>query len=375
MSSLYPGSYQLVPMKYNGKPSQTLIDEAFKGNGQWVAQQKYDGALYMLEKIDNDHIYLFARTKSRKTGELVEKSANVPHIVEWAKSLPNDTVLIGEIYVPGGKSNSVTKIMGCTPQNAIARQKSTDYGGFIHYYIFDCIRFDGVDLCNTGFVSRFKKFQDWFYTQDVNVYIAQAFVYTDNFEETLYKILANGGEGMVFKKADAIYEPGKRPTRTYFKMKQHLDSLDFICIGLEDPVQKYTGKEIETWQYWTQRSEQDQNGAYQWHDYCGYHYKDYQQNPHLWMPVTKPWFFGWKNAMTLGLYKDGKIVEIGRVASGLTDAIREDMAINSNNYIDHVVEVECMSTTKDGALRHPVFVRMRDDKAPEDCKYEEVFNV
>ena len=60
METLYPGSYQLEPMKYNGKPSQALIDEAFKGNGQWVAQQKYDGALYMLEKIDDDHIFLFA---------------------------------------------------------------------------------------------------------------------------------------------------------------------------------------------------------------------------------------------------------------------------------------------------------------------------
>ena len=126
----------------------------------------------------------------------------------------------------------------------------------------------------------------------------------------LHNILADGGEGMVFKKFDAIYEPGKRPTRTYFKMKEHMDSLDLVCIGLEDPVRKYTGKEIETWQYWIQRGEQDQNGAYQWHDFYGYHYKDYQYNPHLWEPVTKPWFFGWKNAMTLGLYKDGELTDI-----------------------------------------------------------------
>lgn len=375
MSELYPGSYQLDPMKYNGKPSQALIDEAFKGNGQWVAQQKYDGALYMLEKIDNDHIYLFARTKSRKTGELVEKSANVPHIVEWAKSLPDDTVLLGEIYVPGGKSNDVTKIMGCTPQNAIARQKGQGYGGFIHYYVFDTIRFDGINLCNTGFVARFKKFQDWFYKQDISVYVEMAHVYTENFEQVLHDILSNDGEGMVFKKVDAVYEPGKRPTRTYFKMKQHMDSLDLVCIGLEDPVRIYTGKEIETWQYWIERGEYDRNGAYQWIPCYGYYYKEYQSNPHIYQPVTKPWYYGWKNAMTLGLYKDGKLVEIGRVASGLTDAIREDMANNPDNYIGHVVEVECMSTTKDGALRHPVFVRMRDDKAPEDCKYEEVFNV
>ena len=78
--------------------------------------------------------------------------------------------------------------------------------------------------------------------------------------------------------------------------------------------------------------------------------------------------------MTLGLYKDGELVEVGRVASGFTDAIREDMAQNPDNYIDHVVECEAMSTTKDGALRHPVFIRMREDKDPEDCKYEEIFS-
>ena len=375
MDTLYPGSYQLEPMKYNGKPSQALIDEAFRGNGKWVAQQKYDGALYMLEKIDNDHIYLFARTKSRKTGELVEKSANVPHIIQWAKNLPDDTVLLGEIYVPGGKSNNVTSIMGCTPINAQNRQyKSEAYGGPIHYYVFDCIRFNGINFVNTGFVNRFKKFQDWFKEQDeIPIWVELAHVYDQNFEAVLQNVFNNGGEGLVFKKFDAVYEPGKRPTKTYFKMKEHLDSVDLICIGLEDPVRKYTGKEIEIWQYWIQRGEQDQNGAYQWHDFYGYHYKDYQQNPHLWEPVTKPWFFGWKNAMTLGLYKAGELVEVGRVASGFTDAMREDMAQNPDKYLNHVVECEAMSTTKDGALRHPVFIRMRDDKNPEDCKYEEVF--
>ncbi len=373
--TLYEGSHQIPPMKYNGKPSQALIDEAFKGNGQWIAQQKYDGALYMLEKIDNDHIYLFARTKSRKTGELVEKSANVPHIIQWAKNLPDDTVLLGEIYVPGGKSNNVTSIMGCTPINAQNRQyKSEAYGGPIHYYVFDCIRFNGINFVNTGFVNRFKKFQDWFKEQDeIPIWVELAHVYDQNFEAVLQNVFNNGGEGLVFKKFDAVYEPGKRPTKTYFKMKEHLDSVDLICIGLEDPVRKYTGKEIEIWQYWIQRGEQDQNGAYQWHDFYGYHYKDYQQNPHLWEPVTKPWFFGWKNAMTLGLYKAGELVEVGRVASGFTDAMREDMAQNPDKYLNHVVECEAMSTTKDRALRHPVFVRIRNDKNPEDCKYEEVF--
>lgn len=376
MSTLYPNSYQYELMKYNGHPAQSLVTEAFKGNGTWVAQQKYDGALYMLEKIDDNHIYLFARTKSKKTGELVEKSANVPHIIEWAKSLPNDTILLGEIYVPGGKSNDVTKIMGCLPARAISRQFDSDEFEPVHYYVFDCIRWNGYNFINTGFVARFKHFQDWYKTNKINGYVEQAHVYTDNFEQVLHDIFAEGGEGLVFKRFDAIYEPGKRPTRTYFKMKEHLDSIDLVCIGLEDPIRKYSGKELETWRYWIERGEKDQNGAFQWYptEERSY-YNDYKINPHIYMPVTKPWYYGWKNSMVLGLYKDGELVEVGKVASGLTDTIRKDMSENPDNYIGQVVEVEAMSTTKDGALRHPVFIRMRDDKDPQDCKYEGVFNV
>ena len=129
-------------------------------------------------------------------------------------------------------------------------------------------------------------------------------------------------------------------------MKEHLDSIDLVCIGLEDPVYLYAGKEADTWPY-----------------------KDSEGNL-----ITKPAYFGWKNAITLGAYKDGKIIEVGRVASGLTDVIREDMTNNPNNYLNHVIKVEAMSTTKDGALRHPVFVQVRKDKAPEDCLWEEIFN-
>jgi ATP-dependent DNA ligase len=143
-------------MRYHNKLADSVVDAAF-ASGDWVAQEKIDGAWYMLEKIDDEHIYLFGRTKSKKTGELTEKSENVPHIIKWAKQLPDETVLIGEIFVPGGKSNDVTKIMGCTAANAIKRQTQTDeFGGLIHYYVFDCIRYDGIDLTSIGFIDRWN---------------------------------------------------------------------------------------------------------------------------------------------------------------------------------------------------------------------------
>lgn len=346
--TLYPGSIQTPPMRYSNKPSDSQVLASWE-SGEWVAQPKIDGAWYQLEKTSNGEIYLFGRTVSKKTGEYTEKIGNVPHIESWATYLPNGTILIGEIHVPGGKSNDVTKIMGCTAANAYKRQfESDEYGGPIHYYIFDCIRYNGVDLCSTPFIERYdyylqKELGELFSNQD---YIELAPLYKRNFEKRLQEIFANGGEGMVFKRKDCLYRPDKRTSalKESYKYKEHLDSIDLVCMELLDPVKEYTGKELETWPY-------------------------YEDN----IPVTKPYYYGWKNAMRLGAYKDGQLVEVGRVASGLTDELRQDMAEHPENYLNKTIEVECMSTTKDGALRHPVFKQVREDKDPQDCLYDEIF--
>ena len=374
MSELYPGSKQIPLMKYNGHPAQSIVDKAFNWI-QYIKKKKKDGALYMLEKIDADHIYLFARTVSRKTGELVEKSANVPHIIEWAKYLPNNTIILGEIYIPGGHSNDVTKIMGCTPQNACKRQYQTnEYGGPLHYYMFDCLYFENEDLTNKGFIERFTILQKYCMSYGLNEYIELATTYTKNFDIILKEIFSRGGEGMVFKKRDAIYEPGKRPTQTYFKVKEHIDSLDLICIGLEEPTRTYSGKEIEVWPYWIEKKYIDDNGTWHWGDAQRNCYKDWLQDNSSFEPVTKPWLKGWKNAITLGVYKDGELISVGRVASGLTDEIREDMSLNPDKYLNHVVQVSCMSVNKkDFTIRHCVFEQIREDKNIDECTVNSVF--
>lgn len=375
MSELYPNSKQIPLMKYNGHPAQSIVDKAFNGV-DYVAQEKKDGALYMLEKIDADHIYLFARTVSRKTGELVEKSENVPHIIEWAKSLPDETIVLGEIYIPGGHSNDVTKIMGCTPKNAQERQyKSTLYGGPIHYYIFDCLYFEGEDLTNVGFLDRFSILRKHVMGYGLTEYIELAQIFSKDFDIILKNIFDNGGEGMVFKKKDAIYEPGKRPTQTYFKVKEHIDSLDLICIGLEEPTRTYSGKEIEVWPYWIEKKYIDDNGTWHWEDAQRNCYEDWLQDNTSFEPVTKPWLKGWKNSIKLGLLDDnGSYVEVGHVASGITDEMRADMAENPDKYLNHVVQVSCMSINKkDFTIRHCVFERMREDKNVDECNIQTVF--
>ena len=377
MSELYPGSHQIPAMRYHNKLSDAKVDAAMT-NGEWCLQEKKDGCFYQLEKIDNDHIYLFSRTKSKKTGELAEKGANVPHIIEWARRfLPDDTILLGEIYIPGGHSNDVTSVMGCLPKNAIARQEASDW---VHYYIFDCIYYNGNNLCDNTLETRVGYYLEYelcdcflnekyiemttTYTLGENVNIG---IGCTSFQEKLNEIFAAGGEGAVFKRLDSVYEPDKRPM-TCFKMKEHVDSVDLVVMELLNPVKEYTGKELNTWPYWYDTKLQEEFYVTE-NAIKGVIESD------RFYPVTKHYFFRWKNGMRLGAYKDGKLVEVGRVASGLTDEMREDMAEHPENYIGKVVQISCMSLNKkDHTVRHPVFECMRPDKDENDCLLDEIFS-
>ena len=119
---------------------------------EYFATEKIDGYWYQFEKTENNN-YLFSRNISAVTGQLTEKSNNVPHIAEAFSELPPNTIIIGEIFVPGGTSKNVTRIMGCLPEEALKRQKEE---GLIHFYLHDIIYYNGVDLMLYGAYTRYK---------------------------------------------------------------------------------------------------------------------------------------------------------------------------------------------------------------------------
>ena len=378
---LYPGAENLMiqPMLiHKGSDSQL---KAADQSGEYFAQIKKDGALYMFVKGTNGQTYLFGRTISKKTGLLTEKSENIPHIISVLERVPNETVLLGEIYYPGKTSKDVTSIMGCLPKKAIDRQLGSY--GLIHYYIYDCLFFNGTNLLNYDNWTRYQvikkiyekyKFstaytiktynQDWEFTNEEpqTSTIELAVSIEQDIYPAIGKALAAGEEGLVFKKKTGLYEPGKRPT-TMLKAKQ-VDYIDAVIIGFKDPTPQYTGKEIETWEYWVGTDD---------HEFrlpIGSHYG----NPCA-IPVTKHYYYGWKNAIEIGAYDEkGNIHSIGTIASGLTDSIRQGMAEYTEKYLHKVVEIQCMmKDNKEKTLRHGFFLRIRDDKNETECKISDFF--
>ena len=361
VEKLYPGAGELMlepQLIHKSTDAQLRATD----DGTWFAQLKKDGALYMFVKGSNYENYLFGRTVSKKTGLLTEKSANVPHIIEAFHDLPAETILLGEIYYPGKTSKDVTSIMGCLAPKAIERQNGT-YGP-IHYYVYDILSYNGVSLLPYDNWSRYQVLQAvWKRHIIPNSVIPWTVELAKAIEEDIYHeigiALAAGEEGMVVKKKTALYEPGKRPM-TMLKAKQ-IDNVDVVIMGFKDPVKEYTGKEIETWQYW------NKGGNF----VTGFYYNDPEA-----IPVTKHFYYGWKNAIEIGAFDDeGNLYSIGTIASGLTDYMREDMSLHPENYINKVCEIQCMmKDNKEFTLRHGFFLRMREDKNPEECKLSDIFN-
>lgn len=372
IKELYPEVEEmLIPPMLIHKGTDSQLKNC--DNGEWFAQLKKDGVLAIFYKTEH-YSYLFTRTISKKTGLPVEKSANVPHIIEAFHEIPPYTIIIGELYYPGKTSKDCTSVLGCLPQKAIERQNGA-YGP-IHYYIYDCLEYNGISLLKYDNWTRYQVLQaiwkkhiplfEW--TEGENTikafykYLELAAAVDTKIYASIGKALAAGEEGMVVKKKTALYEPGKRPA-TMLKAKQ-VDYIDAFIIGFEDPTIEYSGKEIESWQYWV-------NGYDGSHLPIGCHYEE-----DIAVPVTKHHYYGWKNAIRLGAYNSkGEVEDIGTIASGLTDELRKDFAENPDKYFNRVVSIQCMSKdNKEKTLRHGFFVKFHDEKQAKDCKLEDIFS-
>jgi len=357
---------EMMPMKYWSLPAKASEGQKEKlkkavRSDNYYAVLKKDGAWYRFIKGDGE-LLLQSRTISKKTDKYVEKQDNVPHIMADLNNLmPDNTVVIGEIYLPNNTniSSDVISIMGCLPQKAQERQKEIK----LHYYIFDILMYDGMDVHLQPATRRIELLQK-ISKNNKSEYIEFAHPVFENLEETISEWLAAGEEGAVLMQKDKGYVYGKSGRSAAWhtiKFKQTLmDNIDLVIVGLTPPVREYTGKYPQSWSYWENLKTGElvegnywTNGGYQ--------------------PVSEYYFKGLIGGFELGAYYDDKLISVGKVAN-LTDELRINATTNPNDFIGQVVEVNAMSVdTQRQSLRHAKLVKMRPDKNAAECLYEEIF--
>ena len=362
----------MEPMKYyNNETPSIKRDEMIQDKDDlYVATEKHDGDWGMFIHYSKGNNLIRSRSISKVTGVYGDYTAKVPHLVAEMDNWPDGTVVLAELCFKeyGTNANTVGTILRCLPPKAIERQKETP----LYAFVFDVLMFAGTDLTNIGYEKRIVEYGaevTGLVIQDYQAkYFKRTAIFHDgiDFLEAADEIISNGGEGVVIQRKDNPYMPGTRTAWKTLKLKQSLPEMELKVIATLEPKRLYEGDCPETWPY-LEVFGQEIDKESKWHE-VHYMWEMIEEDRPIVdgvyitdvIPVTKPYYYGWMNGVTVeynGLTTD--------VTSGLTDADREwlatpeaqEMIKNGELY----AVVKAMQTNDLGRLRHPYVVRLRND--------------
>jgi len=315
----------------------TLVDKPFD-NRDWVFEVKWDGvrAILFLDKREHN-----IELKSRNNKSITHRYPELVSPLESAINCKESVILDGEIVVLNKK--------GFPDFQEHQRRMNVDYHKEIEmlsreipatYYFFDILCIDGKNLQRFPFVDRRKILSDIIRPNDrirISDYVEE------NGIEVFEKIKTMNLEGIMAKKRSSIYVQGTRST-DWLKIK-NIQTQDCIVIG-------YT------------KGEGNRQG-----------------------------YFG---SLLLAMYDDelgagGELRFVGHTGSGFDFSLLEStykrlekMKVNACpiKYVPYtnrepvwvrpelVVEVKFHGWTKDRIMRAPIFLRVREDKSPIECRIE-----
>ena len=367
---------EMEVQKYFAPPS-TWSDEKKRENarmkiysGDFLGAEKKDGYFAKLIKDEDGNIILYSRSRG-VNGKFADKHEWVPHLDSFFNDLPVGTCLLGELYLPTQPgSKNVTSIMGCLKEKAIARQEK---GEKMHFYVFDCLAWDGKSWLKKTAKSRFT----WVSAFAPIDYVSFAqYVSGGDLWTLLQEILARGDEGIVITKEDGLYEPGKRPSKTTLKIKKELkQTIDCFFTGRGSaPTKEYTGKEIETWPYWVHQMTNVKINAEM--------YKEYKAGCPI-TPVTKGYYHGWAGSLEIAVlrHKEGSRCKINGIEYvdtevfpiGWLSGLPDEMKADPKKYAFKPIEVNAMEWDAwNNSLRHGKMVGWRKDLSVGDCTLDKI---
>jgi bifunctional non-homologous end joining protein LigD len=285
----------------------TLIPEPFHAPG-WVYEEKYDGYRLIAYK-EGDRVTLLSRNDKDRTGTFPDIAAAI------AKLTTPTLVLDGEAVV--------------FDRQGISRFQHLQQGGKISFAVFDCVYRNGRDFRNEALTVRREAIES---VLDGQQKLFPSKRLAPNGLDAYAQASKRGLEGMVAKDETSFYVEGR--SKKWLKCKVH-EQEEFVIGG-------YTAS-----------------------------------------AGTRKRF----GALLLGAYDDEGLHYVGKVGTGFSSSTLDSLADRFQGivrktapFVDPprerditylapklVAQIAFQEWTADRKLRQPVFLGLRDDKAPSEC--------
>jgi len=296
------------------------VAELPENTDKWSYEVKLDGYRCLVGR-DSRGVKLWSRR-----GNIFNK--NFPAIVRACEKLPEDTLIDGEVVALDEQGRMSFNLL----------QHHRSKASAIQYYAFDLLVYGGRSLLELKLEERRKLLVDTIAPLD------ECVRFSENFEadpaDLLRSVKELGFEGIVAKRKNSVYEPGKR-SGAWVKFK--LNRSDEFVIGGYTPGHPF-------------------------------------------------------DALIVGHYKDDRLYFVGKVRNGFVPRLRRELCkslkpletaicpfanlpekkrtqwaltreeMKNCRWVrpELVAEIEFTEWTPDGHLRHATFMRLREDKKPSE---------
>lgn len=225
-----------VPVRPAAAERLTTPQAIFEKLGPCVAQPKIDGFRLQvhLEKEGDEVKKLKFYSRN-----LIDMSHMFPDLAEEISKLPVKSFIAeGEAIVYDDETDSYLPFQLTVKRKRKHAIESAAEEYPLHLFIFDILYLDGQPMLDKGHEVRRKIAVDLFQRLDsdkVDVIEEKQIKSADELEKYFIHALETGLEGLVIKRPDAIYRPGKR-NFNWIKLKKSqegelIDTVDCVVLG------------------------------------------------------------------------------------------------------------------------------------------------
>jgi bifunctional non-homologous end joining protein LigD len=301
-------------------PMLATLTENYFSDKNWIYERKFDGERVLVFR-NNKGIRLLSRNKT-------ELNDTYPEIEKaLIKQKSNDFVIDGEIVAFEGTKTSFERLqrrMGVHDREEAMRVRVR-----VFYYVFDILHLEGYDLTSLSQLTRKQILKEAISFHDPMRYVIHR---KENGLKFHRDACMKGWEGVIAKDTRSVYQ--HKRSKSWLKFKC-MESQELIIIGYSDPHGGRTG-------------------------------------------------FG---AIMVGYYDEGELQYAGKVGTGFDEVTLDEMyrkmsrlEIEKSPLADKdvgergvhwikpklIAQVGFTEWTGSGALRHPRFLGLRDDKNAKD---------